>query len=82
MANDDKQYEIMETRYRGGEKTRTKLDFLGSLNEAKDEAEKLARKNVGVRYAVFSVGGGVADFQAYYRTTITCPKCGEIIPID
>ncbi len=82
MAQDEKQYEITETRYRGAEKTRTKLDFLGSLEEAKAEADKQARKNIGVRYAVFPVGGFVADFQAYYRTTIKCPKCGDIIPIE
>jgi hypothetical protein len=82
MAQAEKQYEITETRYQGAEKTRTKLDFLGSLKEAKAEADKQARKNIGVRYAVFEVGGFVADFQAYYRTTIKCPKCGEIIPIE
>ena len=73
-------YEIVETRYQP--KTQTKLDFLGTLEEAKKRAIEEAKKNIGVRYAVFSQGGFVAEFQAYYRTTIKCPKCGEVIPIE
>jgi hypothetical protein len=82
MAAEEKQYEIVETVYRGGEKTKTKLDFLGTLEDAKKRADKEARKNIGVRYAVFPREGFVADFQAYYRTTVKCPKCGETIPIE
>ncbi|OGN90981.1 MAG: hypothetical protein A2Z70_02030 [Chloroflexi bacterium RBG_13_48_17] len=82
MAQTDKKYEIIETRYRGGDKTRTKLDFQGTLKEAKQTSDKKARENIGVRYSVFEKGGFVADFQAYYRTTIKCPKCGEVIPIE
>ena len=67
-----KLYEIIETRYQP--KTQTRLDFAGTFEEAK--------KNVGVRYAVFRQDSQVAEFQAYYRTTIKCPKCAEVIPID
>ena len=65
-------YEIVETRYQPKEKTT--LDFKGTFEEA--------RRNIGVRYAVFREGSSVAEFQAYYRTTIKCPKCGEVLPIE
>jgi len=73
-------YEIVETRYTPKEKTT--LDFKGTFEEAKEKALEKARKNVGVRYAVFREGNSMAEFQAYYRTTIKCPKCGEVIPIE
>ncbi len=73
-------YEIEETKY--NPKQKTTLDFKGNLEETKKKADELARKNVGTRYAVFRLGSYVAEFQAYYRTTVTCPKCGEIIPIE
>ena len=73
-------YEIVETRYQP--KTQAKLDFLGTFEEAKKRALEGAKKNIGVRYAVFPQGGIVAEFQVYYRTTIRCPKCGEVIPIE
>ena len=73
-------YEIVETKYQP--KTQRTLDFLGTLEEAKQKATEEAKKNIGVRYAVFRQGSLVAEFQAYYRTTIKCPKCGEVIPID
>jgi formamidopyrimidine-DNA glycosylase len=73
-------YEIVETRYQP--KKQNKLDFLGTFEEAKERALEAARQSIGVRYAVFRQGGLVAEFQAYYRTTITCPKCGEVIPIE
>jgi hypothetical protein len=73
-------YEIVETRY--DPKKKTTLDFKGTLEETKKKALEMARKNIGVRYSVFREGSPVADFQAYYRTTIKCPKCGEIIPIE
>ena len=73
-------YEIVETYYEP--KKRTTLDFAGTLEAAKEKALDMARKNIGVRYTVFRQGSTVADFQAYYRTTIKCPKCGEIIPIE
>ena len=76
MAN----YEIIETRYQP--KAQTKLDFLGTFEEAKKKALEEALKNIGVRYAVFRQGSYVAEFQAYYRTTIECPKCGEVIPLE
>jgi hypothetical protein len=82
MAKEERQYEIIETVYRGGEKTKTKVDFLGTLEEAKKRALKEAAKNIGTRYAVFPQEGFVADFQAYYRTSVKCPKCGEVIPIE
>ena len=82
MADSEKLYEIVESKPAGGEKIRTKLDFLGNLEKAKTRALKEAKKNIGVRYSVFPQGSFVADFQAYYRTTIKCPKCGEIIPIE
>lgn len=73
-------YEIVETRYPG--RTKTKLDFLGTLEEAREKALEEARNNIGSRYSVFPKGGFVAEFQAYYSRTITCPKCGEAIPIE
>ena len=73
-------YEIVETRYQP--KRQTTLDFLGTLEEAKKRALEEAKKNIGVRYAVFRQGGIVAEFQAYYRTTIKCPKCGVVIPLE
>ena len=73
-------YEIVETKYQP--KTQRKLDFLGTLDETKKKAIEEAKKNIGVRYAVFRQGSPVAEFQAYYRTTIKCPKCGEVIPIE
>ena len=73
-------YEIVETRY--DPKQKTTLDFKGTLEEAKNKATEMALENIAVRYSVFREGSPVADFQAYYRTTITCPKCGEIIPIE
>ena len=74
--NDSTLYEIVETRYEP--KVKTTLDFKGTLEEAREKALEEARGNIGVRYAVFREGGNVAEFQAYYRTTVTCPKCGEI----
>ena len=74
-------YEIVETRYQPNKK-QTKLDFSGTFEEAKERALEEARKNIGVRYAVFRQDGLVAEFQAYYRTTIKCPKCGEVIPLE
>jgi hypothetical protein len=74
-------YEIIETRNKPQAQKR-KLDFSGTFEEAKMMAQEEAKKNIGVRYAVFRQGSSVAEFQAYYRTTVTCPKCGEIIPIE
>ena len=74
-------YEIVETRYQPT-KQRIKLDFLGTLEQAKGRAAEEAKKNIGVRYTVFRQDSIVAEFQAYYRTTVTCPKCGEVIPIE
>jgi len=74
-------YIIIETRNRP-KAQKTQLDFSGTFEEAKIRAQEEAKKNIGVRYSVFREGGFVAEFQAYYRTTIKCPKCGEIIPID
>ena len=82
MAAETKGYEIIETRHMGADKTRTRLDFLGTLEEAKKRAVKEARKNIGVRYSVFPEGGAIAEYQAYFRTTVKCPKCGEVIPIE
>jgi hypothetical protein len=73
-------YEIVETRY--DPKARTTLDFTGTLEEARQKAWEKARENIGVRYAVFREGSPVAELQAYYRTTITCPRCGEVIPLE
>ena len=73
-------YEIVETRYQP--KKQTKLDFLGAFEEAKERALAEAKKNIGVRYAVFRQDSQVAEFQAHYRTTVKCPKCGEVIPIE
>ena len=74
-------YEIVETRNKPKAEKR-KLDFSGTLEEAKIRAQEEAKKNIGVRYSVFREGATVAEFQAYYRTTVKCPKCGEIIPIE
>jgi formamidopyrimidine-DNA glycosylase len=82
MAKEEKLFEIIETKYQSGDKIKTKLNFLGALEEAKNTAMKEARKNVGTRYSVFPQGGFLAEFQAYYRTTIKCPKCGEVIPLE
>ena len=73
-------YEIIETRYQP--KAQRKLDFTGTLEAARGKAQEKAKQNIGARYAVFRQGSSVAEFQAYYRTTVTCPKCGEIIPIE
>lgn len=73
-------YEIEETKY--SPRMKTKLDFKGNLEEAKQKADELARQNIGTRYAVFRADSYVAEYQAYYRTTVTCPKCGEIIPLE
>jgi hypothetical protein len=74
-------YEIIEIRNKPKAEKR-KLDFSGTFEEAKIRAQEEAKKNIGVRYSVFREGAFVAEFQAYYRTTIKCPKCGEIIPIE
>jgi hypothetical protein len=74
-------YEIIETKNKPKAEKR-KLDFSGTFEEAKIMAQEEAKKNIGVRYSVFREGAFVAEFQAYYRTTIKCPKCGEIIPIE
>ena len=60
-----------------GKAEKRKLDFSGTFEEAKIRAQEEARKNIGVRYSVFREGAFVAEFQAYYRTTIKCPKCGH-----
>jgi hypothetical protein len=78
--NQPELYEIVETRY--DPKTKTTLDFKGTLEEAREKALEKAKENIGVRYAVFRQYSPVAEFQAYYRTTITCPKCGEVIPLE
>ena len=78
--NPSQLYEIVEIKYQP--KKQTKLDFLGTFEQAKKKASEEARKNVGVRYSVFRQDSLVAEFQAYYRTTITCPRCGEVIPIE
>jgi len=82
MARSKKQYEIIETKRRGGERVKHKLDFLGTLEDAKKIAIQEARKHIGRRYSVFPQDGFVAEFQAYYRTAVKCPKCGEIIPLE
>ncbi len=74
------QYEIIETKYYP--QSKTKLDFRGNFEEAKAKADKLARKNIGTRYAVFRTDSFVAEYQAYFSRTVTCPKCGEVIPIE
>ncbi|MFC1968653.1 hypothetical protein ACFLVX_04635 [Chloroflexota bacterium] len=51
-------YEIVETRYEP--KKKTTLDFKGTFEEARKKALEGARKNIGVRYAVFSQGSSVA----------------------
>ena len=61
-------YEIEETKY--SPTVRTKLDFKGNLDEAKRKADELAKQNIGTRYAVFRFDSYVAEYQAYYRTTI------------
>ena len=76
---EEKLYEIEETKYNPRETVR--LDFKSSLEEAKKKADVLARNNIGSRYSVFREGSFVAEHQVYFRTTVTCPKCGEIIPI-
>ncbi len=81
MTTETTLYEIVETRYQPT-KQQTKLDFLGTLEEAKEKALAEAKKNIGVRFAVFRQNGVVAEFQAYFRATVTCPKCGEVIPIE
>jgi len=73
-------YEIIETKY--APKKQTKLGFLGTFEESKKKALEEARRNIGVRYAVFRQDSQVAEFQAYFRTTIKCPKCGEVIPVE
>jgi len=73
-------YEIVETKY--SPKVQTKLDFKGNLEEAKRRADELARQNIGTRYAVFRLDSYVAEHQAYYSKTVTCPKCGEVIPLE
>ena len=78
--NQSKKYEIIENRYQP--KRQSKLDFAGTLEAAKGKATEKAKENIGVRYAVFRQGSSIAEFQAYYRTTIKCPKCGEIIPVE
>ncbi|MEN8615022.1 hypothetical protein ABFB09_07060 [Dehalogenimonas sp. THU2] len=77
---DERKYEIVETKY--SPKTVTRLDFLGTFEQSKEKAIELAKQQIGVRYAVFPQNGIVAEYQAYYRTTIKCPKCGEVIPIE
>lgn len=74
-------YEITEIRY-SPTRTRAKLDFQGTMEEAKKKAWELAKENIGVRYVVFRHDAVVAEHQAYYRTTVTCPKCGEVIPLE
>lgn len=74
-------YEIVETVYQPTKK-QTTLDFTGTFDEAKERATEKAKANIGVRYTVFRQGSSVGEFQAYYRTTITCPKCGQVIPIE
>jgi hypothetical protein len=82
MAKPEKLYEIIETKYRGGERVKHKLDFLGTLEDAKKIAIQQARKNIGRRYSIFPQEGYVAVYQAYYRTAVKCPKCGEIVPVE
>jgi hypothetical protein len=82
MTPSETQYEIIETRYQAGNKVKNKLDFLDTFEKAKERALKEAKQNIGVRYTVFAEGSPVGEFQAYYRTTITCPKCGEVIPLE
>ncbi len=77
---EEKLYEIVETRY--NPKAKKNLDFKGSFEEAKTRADQLARENIDTRYSVFRVGSYVAEYHAYYSTTVTCPKCGEVIPLE
>lgn len=77
---DEVLYEIEETKY--NPRVKTTLDFKGNLEETKQKADQMARQNIGTRYAVFRTGSYVADYQAFYRTTVTCPKCGEVIPLE
>ena len=78
--NEIEMYEIIETKYQP--KKQAKLDFLETFEEAKKRALEEAGRNIGVRYAIFCQGSVIAEFQAYYRTTITRPNCGEVIPIE
>lgn len=78
---DERQYEIVETKY-SPNKTVTRLEFVGDFEQARDKAIDLAKKNIGVRYAVFPQNGIVAEHQSFFRTTIKCPHCGETIPIE
>jgi hypothetical protein len=73
-------YEIIETNYYP--QSKTKLDFKGGFEEAKAKADELARKNIGTRYAVFRTDSFVAEYQAFFSRTVTCPKCGEVIPVE
>jgi hypothetical protein len=73
-------YEIVETRY--SPRGKTTLDFKGTFEEAKQKATEMAKQNIGVRYAVFCEGSPVADFQAFFRTVVKCPRCGTRIPIE
>ena len=77
---DEAEYEIVETRY--NPRAKTTLQFKGNLEEASKKADELARQNIGTRYNVFRVNGPVAEYQAYFSTSITCPKCGEVIPLE
>jgi hypothetical protein len=78
---DERQYEIVETKY-SPNKTVSRLNFLGDFDQARDKAVELAKNNIGVRYAVFPQNGIVAEYQAYFRTTIKCPHCGQTVPIE
>lgn len=73
-------YEVVETIYKPDKQT--KIVFTGTLDEAKARAMEEARKNIGVRYTVFRHGSSVGEFQAFYRTTVKCPQCGTVIPIE
>ena len=77
---DERQYEIVETSY--SPKTVTRLDYLGNFDQAKQKAIEMAQQNIGVRYSVFPQNGIVAEYQAYFRTTMKCPHCGETIPVE
>ena len=73
-------YEIVETRYSPKEKT--SLEEKGTLEQMKARADELAWHNIGNRYSGFREGSYVAEHQSYYSTTVTCPKCGEVIPLE
>lgn len=77
---DERQYEIVETKY--SPKTITRLSFVGDFEQAQNKAIELAKEHIGVRYAVFPQNGIVAEYQAYFRTTVKCPHCGEPVPIE